>query len=534
MARIDGKYEVIEEHPQGGGRILYTVQAVPKPGEQAGERLKLSWFEVNTPAERSTFHRYRAALKALAPAGLSDVVTRPGAYYAVWRPVSGQPLALFYAQNVKNEAAINNLSALGQQLASQGYALEDAELVMDGDTPKIAYLSAAQRPLAEAQALNAATLAPLAQGRVRRSRPPISVWSWLPGLALMAGAVYLGVQATQIYLNPPINDVPLVVGQSGTKAAQALTQRGFRVQYIEGDSREAVLGAVINQEPSAGSNLHLGRLITLTVNNPPALKVPRLENMSVQQAKAVLSENRLKLGNVSPVDGTLTGVPKGKIVAQLPPPDSRIRRGQAVQLLVSSGVSVRQTWLPDLRGLSFEDARALVKRAGMVVHTVRREGSEKAEGTVLRQNPAPYVKADVGTPVTVVVAKAQYQPPAQAVTPLPVPPPPPPPPPPVEAPANPDLQIQDPAVQPPSTPPAEQQGSSDTQIVPMIYTFPADIGPGKVEILVRDDDGERSLLPPTDTASLAGATAQRDDVQVRGNYVFIVRLDGKDYATFGP
>lgn len=534
MARIDGKYEVIEQLGvgTGSGQTLYTVQAAPKPGQTEADPtvLRLTWFEVAGPEERNTFHRYRAALKALAPAGLSDVVARPGAYYAVWHPVTGQPLEAFAAQNVKNEAALSNLRALSDKLAAQGYALQDAEVVMDGNTPKVAYLQAAQRTPQEIRDLNAARLPALLQGRVRRQRPRLSVWSWLPGLACLAGAAYLGAQATQIYLNPAIKDVPNVVGQAGAQAAKTLTSRGFRVQYVEGDSRQTTLGHVIAQDPVSGSNLHLGRLVTLTVNNPPALKVPRMENLTVDQAKAVLNDNSLKLGSVAPVDGTLTSVPKGKIVAQLPPAGSSIRRGQEVRLLVSSGVSVQQTWLPDLRGLPFEDARALVKRAGLVVHTINREESEKAEGTVLRQNPAAYAKTDIGSPVTLVVAKARYQPPVQAVTPLPVPPPPPPP----EPVTTPGTEVDPTGTTGETQTQPNQAGNSTSQVVPMVYTFPADIPAGKVEIMVRDDDGERTILPATDTGSLAGATAQRDDVRVRGNYVFIVRLNGSDYATFGP
>ena len=103
MARIDGKYEVVEERSQSGGQTIYSVRADPLPGAEVGELLRLSWFEVAAPQERNAFHRYRTALKALAPAGLADVVARPGAYYAVWREVPGVPLAVFQVQPVKNE-----------------------------------------------------------------------------------------------------------------------------------------------------------------------------------------------------------------------------------------------------------------------------------------------------------------------------------------------------------------------------------------------------------------------------------------------
>ena len=75
---------------------------------------------------------------------------------------------------------------------------------------------------------------------------------------------------------------------------------------------------------------------------------------------------------------------------------------------------------------------------------------------------------------------------------------------------------------------------STSRIVPMSYSFPTNLPAGSVEIVVRDDDGERVILPATDSAQLAGNLAQRSDVSVRGNYSFTVRVNGQDYATFGP
>ena len=457
----------------------------------------------------------------------------------------------------------------------------DADIVMDGDTPQIAFLTPATRTPQEAESLSAAALTPINQGKVRRQRPPRSVWTWIPGLACLIGAAYFGAQAAQIYLNPALADVPAVLGQPARAAAEKLAAIGYRVQYTEGDERGAALGAVIAQEPSGGSSLHLGRLVTLTVNNPPTLTVPRLEEQTLDQARSALGENYLKLGSVSQIDGALSGTPKGRVVAQLPAPGAVIRRGQSVRLLISSGVSVPQTWLPDLRGLPFDDARDLVRRAGLVVNAVKKESSDSAENTVLRQSPAAFAKVDSGSPVTLVLAQTRYQAPVVSPPPLPVPPLPLPPALPVpdqtptsgisdsgfpaaqpefaptapgtDAPVTPENQTSpspvpatptpsEPAPVSPATPAPEAPQAPATpetpptaaRTVPMTYTFPGNLPAGTAEIVVRDEDGERVILPATDSAQLRGAVAQRDDVRVRGNYTFTVRVNGQDYSTFGP
>jgi len=66
--RIDSKYEVLSELARDGHVVLYSVSTPSQP-----EPLRLAWFQVSSSAQRSSFHRYRSALKALAPAGLLDV-----------------------------------------------------------------------------------------------------------------------------------------------------------------------------------------------------------------------------------------------------------------------------------------------------------------------------------------------------------------------------------------------------------------------------------------------------------------------------
>ncbi|MGI8748289.1 MAG: PASTA domain-containing protein, partial [Deinococcus sp.] len=185
--QIDGKYDVLALEEQGEGLSRYRVFAAGRL-----EPLTLDWFEISSSAQRSAFHRYRGALRALAPAGLVDVVARPGAYYALWQPLDGQPLAEFLALPVRDEAAVRGLHDLSAQLAEQGFALGDAEVIFgSGGLPQLAHLSPAAHSPAEAQALSAEALAPLKQGRVRRQRAALSPLAVLPGALFLLAASYL-------------------------------------------------------------------------------------------------------------------------------------------------------------------------------------------------------------------------------------------------------------------------------------------------------------------------------------------------------
>lgn len=568
--RIDSKYEVLSELARDGHQVTYSVAAHGRP-----EPLRLCWFAVSSSAQRSSFHRYRAALKALAPAALHDVVARPGAYYTVWKPLEGQSLAAFLALPVRGELAVQALRDLATGLSEQGFALSDAEVVFpeDGDgEPQVVYLAPAERTPEEATALNAEVLAPLKKGKLRRHRPALSVWAVLPGLLFLGGAGYLGAQAARIYLNPPVHEVSSVTGQPAEQAARKLTDSGFRVIYADGEAPGQAVGTVVSQDPVAGTSLPAGRQVTLTVNNPPPLTVPRLDDLDLNGVATALAENRLTRGQVITVDGTFSGTPKGRVIAQLPAAGTTAQRGDKVTLLVSDGIGSKQTWLPRLTGLNFDDARALVRRAELVVNKVVPQNSNERENTVLAQSPAPFAKVDVGSPVTLTISRVQFTGPNQSAGNLPLPPPVYVPPPVQQTPAvpvpdsttPPDPTLPDPALTAPPgtdttapvTPPIEQPGTppvtpsasttpatppaatppatatlAQTRTVRLDYAFPASLPDGSVDIVVRDDDGERVVFNATPSSSAAGANA-RDDVQVRGDAVFIVRINGQEFTSF--
>ena len=559
---IDGKYQVLREVSRTGNVTLYEVRAAE------GVTRQVAWFEVQTPAERQHFHAYRTALRSVAPAGLTDVVARPGAYYAVWQPVSGTPLAEAAAQPTKRQEMVEAVEALGTRLASEGFALSDADIVMQGDVPLVAYLHpAGPRTPEEMAGLNAGVLGSLRGGKVkrRRERRPGAWLTFVPGLLFLSGAGWLGAQAAQIYLNPPVGEVSSVTSQPAAEAARALTKKGFRVEYAYGESGTLPIGMVIRQEPEAGTSLPVGRQVILTVNKPAPLVVPKVEDMTLAQAAGPLGDNALKLGKVIRVDGTLTRTPEGRIIAQIPPAGASTQRSQPVQVLVSTGVRSEETFIIDLRGLTFEDARDWARAAGLVVTEVTREPSDKTENTVLSQEPAPWGTVPVGSPVKLVVASVKYTPPSVPTEPLPIPPPyvPPPPPEPVTAPEQtPAAGSQTPGTQTPGsqapssqapnsqapgsqqTPPAS--GSSGTDAAPpassappavdttprqvnLRYTFAAELPGGTYSITVQDASGEREIMPGVPAAQVAGRLAQAP-IQVQGNAVFIVRRDGAEYA----
>lgn len=528
---IDGKYQVLHELSREGNVALFEVRAAE------GITRQLAWFEVTTPTERQRFHSYRTAIRSVAPQGLTDIVARPGAYYAVWQPISGVPLSEIQTQPLKRQETIEAIEALSARLGEAGFALSDADVFMQSDQPQVGYLRPVPlRTPEEIETLNAGVLASLRGGRVKPKREvrPRDRDGWLtfvPGLVFLLGAGLLGAKAAQVYLNPPVGEVTNVVRQPAQEAARKLAAKGFRVVYSYGETGAMPIGTIMRQEPDGGTSLPIGRQVNLIVNKPTPLIVPKIEDMTLAQAEAPLKDSTLKLGKVIKVDGTATKTPEGRIIAQIPAAGSSVQRNQPIQVMVSTGVRSEQTFIPDLRGMSYEQARDWARAAGLVVTEAIKTPSDKTENTVLVQDPAPFACVEVGSQVKLTIASVKYTPPSTPAEPLPIPPPyvPPAPPQPVPADGTTPAPDQTPAQQTPPTNAAPPAVDTTPRQVNLSYTFPSDLPAGQYSITVQDAGGEREIMPAVGAEQVAGRLA-RAPLTVQGTAVFIIRRDGAEYA----
>lgn len=577
---IDGKYEIVRAISHQGNVRLYEVLA------GGGVLRKVAWFDITNPTERQAFYTYRSAVRAVHPAGLTDVVARPGAHYAVWQNLSGIALGDWDKQPSKQQEVIDAVAALGEKIAEYGFALADADIVLTEQAPKIGYLrpAPAGRTPKDVLEQNRELLTRLSGGKIKNKRNFGRVrlperkaavwWSFIPGVLFLAVAAWLGFKAAEVYLNPPVSKVSDVVGRSAVNAARELSKAGFKVEFNYAESGAQAVGSVIRQEPEAGKDLPVGRLVTLSVNRPTLIAVPRLEDLTLAQAKTPLQESRLKIERIIKADGSVSNTPKGRIMAQMPAAGVNVQRDQKIAVVVSTGIKGKETWISNLKGMTYEQARDNARAAGLVVTTIKRETNDEVENIVLKQDPAPFERVEVGSQVKLTISQARYTAPVEAAGPLPIPPkyvPPPPPeqdPPatsssqPVPAPsqaASTPAPVSDyvpaapqsqgssssapaapaaptptpaPAAPPPAAAPTPPPATSNKRSVQLVYTFPQNLPAGTYTISVIDDAGERVIMR-ADSAQVAGLLAQSRE-QVTGNAVFVVRANGAEFARVAP
>ncbi|MHB8342360.1 MAG: PASTA domain-containing protein, partial [Mycobacteriales bacterium] len=146
-----------------------------------------------------------------------------------------------------------------------------------------------------------------------------------PGQVVRHGtAVALTVSAGPV----PVQ-LPSVLGEPLGAAETALRQLSLQVKVAHTFSSQVPAGDVVSTDPVAGTTLHHGDTVTVTVSQgPPYVLLPSLVGDSPAQAENTLAT----LGLVARVD-QFPGTPGTTVVGQSPGP-GRVRQGSTVTLYV--------------------------------------------------------------------------------------------------------------------------------------------------------------------------------------------------------
>lgn len=247
------------------------------------------------------------------------------------------------------------------------------------------------------------------------AKPPRrrGMWAWLTAAALVA-LVLLG-WGVKAYVDHQANAasmvaVPDVTGQPRSTAQLKITQAGLVPVVTTENNKEVAADSVIRQDPQGATQVKKGSTVQLVVSaGPEAIVVPDLKGRTQAEAKAELERQGLTLGTVTEQNDTKQ--PKGTVVSSSPPAGQSVAPKGAVNLTVSSG----KVTVPDLKGMSQNDAYNQLASTGLTPKSVFKQTSEAPDGTVIAQDQKPGAVLDSGATLTITVAQAA--PPSPSPTP---------------------------------------------------------------------------------------------------------------------
>lgn len=133
--------------------------------------------------------------------------------------------------------------------------------------------------------------------------------------------------------------------------------------------------------------------------------VPDVKGMSYSEAKEVLEEKGLKIEKADEPIASQK-IEKGKIVSQTPSKNSKVKKGRTVRVILSAGNA--ELKVPDLKGLSYNEAKTLLSEMGLQVSKGDEVDSDSiSEGLIASQYPAAKTKVDKGDIITVNISRGK-------------------------------------------------------------------------------------------------------------------------------
>lgn len=190
--------------------------------------------------------------------------------------------------------------------------------------------------------------------------------------------------------------VPKLVGFQEVEIGEALDNIGLNYSIIDSMHKNGVApGEIVDQVPRPGQYVKKGRMIFLTINafTRENVIMPKLVDYSLRNAQVVLESSGLVMGPVVYKPSEYADLVLGQIVdGRQIKPGSKIPKGTAVTLIVGSGLGNSTELVPDLIGLTIEEANASAMGAKFAIGSIVTDATVKtsadsALAVVWKQSP---------------------------------------------------------------------------------------------------------------------------------------------------
>ena len=146
-------------------------------------------------------------------------------------------------------------------------------------------------------------------------------------------------------------------------------------------------GKIISTSPKKDERLYDGQRLVLKVSlgeRTHTASMPNLYGLSEAQCAEALRMRGLKLGSVTYKNSPIA---QGKAIEQQYPPYSQIDSRSTVDIVISLGEKQTPKSVPDLYGLTLEQAKLSLAGVGLVLGNVFSVSSGAPQGTVIAQTP---------------------------------------------------------------------------------------------------------------------------------------------------
>lgn len=189
--------------------------------------------------------------------------------------------------------------------------------------------------------------------------------------------------------------VPAVTGKNINDIEKQLSDNGFSTVVQDSVYYDSLPpGVVVKQVPDAGAVVKVNRTVYVTINRftPPDISMPNLVGFSFRNAELQLANLGLKLGDTS----YRPDFAKNSVLEQLfngnqIKPGDKIKVGSKISLVLGSGLGNEDMAVPNLIGMTFEEAKTYLDAQGLTLGTaIANPGiHDTSNAFIYRQSPQP-------------------------------------------------------------------------------------------------------------------------------------------------
>ncbi len=213
------------------------------------------------------------------------------------------------------------------------------------------------------------------------------------GIALVAGA-----------FDRETVEVPQLKGLTYEEAEELLEEYDLKIK--EGDyvySKAYDVEEIVSQDPKAGAKVKKGATITVNISKGSTEgTVPNLIGKSKKEAEKIIEEFGFEVGDI--IEKTDTAE-KNQVIAQDPDGGTQAEIGSKISITISDGKGKEKGIIPNLLGLTEDEAKNTIENAGFVVGKISYNQSDTyAKDKVMDQSQEPGENVDKGTKIDFVIS----------------------------------------------------------------------------------------------------------------------------------
>lgn len=198
-----------------------------------------------------------------------------------------------------------------------------------------------------------------------------------------------------------------VLNYSKELAKSELENLGFEVEFKEKYDDLVAPGAIIGQNPAAGTKLEKGSKVVLTVSKgkkgideSKIVTAPNIIGKAFSAAQKEASDQDLYIKIVDTVFSSQYS--KDQIISQDPASGSQVHAGSTINVVISLGIE--SVYTPDVQYREEQEAVNMLGAKNLNADVCYEESRDVAAGCVIRQDPEAGTSVNAGSIVTIYVS----------------------------------------------------------------------------------------------------------------------------------